>query len=692
MYKAVIDLKNKNALVALAYIKTNENPVDVFCTYTLYVLSKATECSLRVDEVHDKILDKFGLDLPIQMINLCSRILKRANKIENLPNGAGLHLLDNGFDSISIDNAFIKLHEQETKVLESMAAYLHSNFNLTWDLEYAKNCLSVFLDEQGNAASMFLDDKILESNKLSPSWYVGKYIYYLQQQSDCIEKQYLLDIINGMMIYQGVYYTDNFDQNRNQKFKGTHFYLDTKLLLRYMGYSFPAFVQATRELVELLTKEYEGKVMVFEQTISEVSNALSTAGTEFKKKKIISNFELRGYVSLNPSGAELLEEKAEAISAIMDGSIFGRCEIKDWANEKYHRYYIDEDALQKHIQSERPLWRSGTIHNDVEVVKQINILRKSDYSVRYGGKNKLPVFVTTNTGLVYSVKSYAEKRCEESSETLWNPHALPVISDNMLLFRLWVPVAKKYSKLPSITLARYAYAAQNIESNFFEKIKEKANAYQTETHIDFICVSDARRRKLEDIIVKNTEGDSDLLTEEVYATSVDELVALENSNLRGELDQAQEDILANKKIIEQQNIELVGLTAKPFVGKMGIYRLLLFIAEFWWIELAVLISIPSIILDVYFIDANVWMVSFVPVIVEVIGKFLETQSNNRIVLDWLVKPVIKKSADVYSKKIINTISEKDDDFKKEVLQKYYNDTKSFAKYSNYLPPIDSFIQ
>jgi hypothetical protein len=262
MYKAVIDLKNKNALVALAYIKTNENPVDVFCTYTLYVLSKATGHSLRIDEVRDKILDKFGLDLPIQMINLCARILKRTNKIENLPNGAGLHLIDEDFDVTSIDNAFTKLHGQETIVLESMVDYLRHKFNLIWDLEYSKNCLSVFLDEQGNAASMFLDEKISESNKLSPSWYVGKYISHLQQQSDSVEKEYLIDIINGMMIYQGVYYTDNFDQNKKQKFKGTHFYLDTKLLLRYMGYSFPAYVQAARELVELLTKEYEGKVMV----------------------------------------------------------------------------------------------------------------------------------------------------------------------------------------------------------------------------------------------------------------------------------------------------------------------------------------------------------------------------------------------------------------------------------------------
>ena len=81
MYKVVINLKNKNALIALAYIKTNENPVVVFCNYILYVLSKSSTRSMRIDELHDSVFEEFGLDLPIQMINICVRILKKEKSV-----------------------------------------------------------------------------------------------------------------------------------------------------------------------------------------------------------------------------------------------------------------------------------------------------------------------------------------------------------------------------------------------------------------------------------------------------------------------------------------------------------------------------------------------------------------------------------------------------------------------------------
>ena len=145
-------------------------------------------------------------------------------------------------------------------------------------------------------------------------------------------------------------------------------------------------------------------------------------------------------------------------------------------------------------------------------------------------------------------------------------------------------------------------------------------------------------------------------------------------------------------IIEQQNIELVGLTAKPFIGKMGLYRLFLFFAEFWWIEFALFLSIIAHILNVYLTDINIWIVSVVPIIVEVIGKILEMQANNRKILDWLVKPVVKKAAIVNAGKIISSMNEKEAEFKLQVLQKYFNDTERFKKYSDYLPPLDSFIQ
>ena len=61
-------MKNPNTLVSLAYIKTNKNPLHVFCNYVLYVLITAPNQSLRMDEIRDKLYSEFGLNMPLQMI------------------------------------------------------------------------------------------------------------------------------------------------------------------------------------------------------------------------------------------------------------------------------------------------------------------------------------------------------------------------------------------------------------------------------------------------------------------------------------------------------------------------------------------------------------------------------------------------------------------------------------------------
>ena len=82
-------MQNPNTLVSLAYIKTNSNPLSVFCNYVLYLLLTAPDQSLRSDELKQKLADRFGLNMPQQMINNCIRILKRGGDVIQLPAGAG---------------------------------------------------------------------------------------------------------------------------------------------------------------------------------------------------------------------------------------------------------------------------------------------------------------------------------------------------------------------------------------------------------------------------------------------------------------------------------------------------------------------------------------------------------------------------------------------------------------------------
>ena len=66
-------MKNKNVLVALAYIKESSNPLDVFCNYIIICLNKGKDYRMRHDEVAEAIRSEFGLSMPHHMIKMCCR-------------------------------------------------------------------------------------------------------------------------------------------------------------------------------------------------------------------------------------------------------------------------------------------------------------------------------------------------------------------------------------------------------------------------------------------------------------------------------------------------------------------------------------------------------------------------------------------------------------------------------------------
>lgn len=190
MFRVIMDMRNPNALVSLAYIKTNSNPLSVFCNYILYLLVTAPDQSLRSDELKLKLKDCFGLDMPQQMINNCIHILRKKNDVVLLPAGAGYSIGTTNFNADTFEKNLLRLQEQEIAVLQSIVAFVYDTYKINWSVDDAKNYLSAFLDEEGNGARLFLYESAqTDIKKVSPSWYIARYVSNMQQKEDGIEKK-----------------------------------------------------------------------------------------------------------------------------------------------------------------------------------------------------------------------------------------------------------------------------------------------------------------------------------------------------------------------------------------------------------------------------------------------------------------------------------------------------------------------
>ena len=72
MLMVVINLKNPNALIAMAFVSRNaDNPYSVFCEYIKYCIFANTANVMSITDIRTAVSEEFGLYLPYNIIAKC---------------------------------------------------------------------------------------------------------------------------------------------------------------------------------------------------------------------------------------------------------------------------------------------------------------------------------------------------------------------------------------------------------------------------------------------------------------------------------------------------------------------------------------------------------------------------------------------------------------------------------------------
>lgn len=684
LFRVIIDMSNSNSLIALAYIKESDNPLSVFCNYILYCLNMSQSNSLRHDVLSEKISSEFGLRLSTQMLKVCLRILQNQNSIKILPHGAGYCLKETHFNVTEFERKRDAFRLKE-KVLVEQLVDCANNFKCKWTYDEARQHLSDFLIIRQNAARLFSDgivESVEKENYITPQWYVSKYISSLLKEHN-ENTDYLLDIVSGLMVYIGVYQTQDYQQEKDQKFKGTDFYIDTKLLLRAMGYSWQLEVDAARELLQLIVNDYGGNICVFEHTIGEIEAALLNAAESLKHGEQIFDHELRVFASLNKCNAFDFElyynEVRNTISETLKYHIQPPVQ---WDDTSIHKYNLDWNALIEYLKAKHPMWKKRAIENDVNSINYINILRKGDYSIRFGGKNKLPVFITSNTSLVWDTHQYIfENGDVEKGTTMWNVCALPLISDNMIMCRLWLPKAKSLIAVPALTLARNAFAAQQSDTSFYERLRATAQEIKTKHNVDVINLSEIRKNRLEEIIIKKVSGNIEDVTPSIVAKSIDELISFETMDLKNEAEFLRLKNEQSVLVIQNQKQQIIQSASLRFKDKIGKKRFWILAAESWWIINIVVFSFITIILAQVKGNSSISMYVYNTAFIG--AKLLEKLLNRPIISGFFLRKAVTYVWGKYSTHVKSSLVGTEKELEEEILQLSLIDTPLFSKYQKY---------
>ncbi len=686
MFREYIDVNNNNSFIALSFIRETENPYELFCKYIEYCLSKEKHYALTYDKLLLSFKNNSGLNIPNYIFSHCLKIMFSTKSIIKTNNDTLYKLVKKNININEFEARKKILATQNLNLINNLIEYIFDEFSQKWDYNKAQNRLANFLSSGDNAYSIFINSDILSSyDKHSDEWIIQSYVKSLQNKKNCYY-DYLIEVINGLTIYVGTLYSDPNETTFN--IADTDFYLDTKLVLRYLGYTTEIYNQSIKQLVDIIRKIYGGNICVFEHTISEVGSALYNAHISLKNNQDIYDDELRFYQKLNNIDSDYLRVCSESVQYELEQNNIRIQTRIQWEDNSCWINSINEDLLFNEIKQHRKIYKKTSIDNDVNAMNQINMLRNGDYSVHFGGDNKLPIFVTSNTLLVKNVKDFILKDIEEDSTSNWKIGKMPIISDTALMCKLWANSIEKNATIPELLFSKNAYSILAFDDTFFSNLKRRSAQLKEKYKFKVLNLSNERLEKIEKLIIKNNNGNiEDLSDEDLYFTieesyKVDRMALEGTVQLQNKLIEEKNNIITSKnEVITMKDNQLIKAYSQKYINKLGFGILLIWFGKYWWaVSTAIFALIGYFGFPKFNITSNIHffiktIFASIPILIiiilEIIKKFMEKKEN--FVEEWC----LKKACNNYKNRIKNKLSSEEKVFEQEILDYCIKKTKYF---------------
>ena len=547
-FTVVIDMKNPNALIAMAQVAQNaNNPYEAFCEYIKYCVFSNVSSIMTLSEIRTAVGKEFGLYIPHNVLMKCLSYIQDEGVIT-----FDIHQIKRigSFDTEAFDRDRETYRATESAIIQALMQYA-SKYSREWTIEHTRELLIKALDRNGLAYDIFLhegsstngahqptinecemaemlpDDEEIELDDIATQplftdeYFVGKFIEETLA-GDTVQKDYLMKICEGLMLCVGTYQLPSTDTNgRAPQINGTKFFFDTKLLLRFLGCASEAAVSAAAELVALI-QNAGGRIYYYPQTLQEMERAFENAAKSLSYGYPPADDEMRLYAIRIQNNPAIITAKKSSLTSELANANIHLAPHETFTDNERIRFGFDQGDLQQYMRSNLP-WDPQVIDNDALAIWETHMRRQGNYSEYCGTGVQLPVFVTTNSRLIGIALKFREDRSGTTALYGWKQNRLPVITDIRLTCRLWSP-ADHGERMSLLYLTANAVAAKRPTKRYLSSIREFAIQLGKQApEYSEICLPAYFDDVVTDTILKHTMGEEEKLDINSFATSIAEL-------------------------------------------------------------------------------------------------------------------------------------------------------------------------
>lgn len=458
-----IDIMNRNTIISLAMLyalwqSNQQDLLDLIRPFVLYSVGNTTKVGdeIKVTQVCNYMETEFGYK-SIQKA-VVDRILSRETSSKFSKNNHRIERRNKRFvllkslgdliDDFSTKRTTCKGHSDLvtnalTRFLNENRAYSRTNYT---QVESERFLLS-FFERQGGSIVLSVDDlRQLKSQSNEIDFFIARFILTEYEHKSALF-DYLVELVKGYFVTTALYLQAENPNATTASFSDVTFFLDTRLLLAYLGYKTEEENNSVQKMVKSLKKN-GAKLACFSYNIDEVNSILEAYKlSTVSKFKRPSTFTLEYFDAHRYSYTYVDSNQRTFMRQLCDAGIDT---IPPSNLSISSAGLLDDKRITEILLSIKSNYNQSALPDDLTAINAVSRMRKG-LKYPYIEKCKA-VFVTSNSILVSAVKEYIK----ESSADVGFPLA---ITGEDLCVMAWLKDFEQSNTLPQMRLLENVLAA-----------------------------------------------------------------------------------------------------------------------------------------------------------------------------------------------------------------------------------------
>ena len=524
-----IDIMNRNTILSLAMIyalwqSKRQDLLDLIKPFVLFSVGNTTSIgtNIDIDGVCRYLESEFGYKSfqPAVVKKVLSRECSASNIAADrrIVRKNNEYVLEKSYseliDKFSEKRISCKTHSDA--VTSALAEYLNEN-NVyrrnNFSQQDAEVILLSFFERRGTTILLSVDDLSQQLAKNDESdYFVGKFILS-QHENKTVLMDYLVELVKGYFVTTALYLqAENTDVTRSS-FSNVTFFLDTPILLAYLGYKTQSENNSVQEMVTSLKKN-GAKIACFSYNEDEIGNILEAYKQSTIWKTNNSPYTLEYFDSLGQSSAPVEAAERHFRGKLESDDIISF--FPDRILEQYNLSHrtdgiLDDSRIHEIVSKIKPSYKFEGFSDDMTAINTVSRLREGK-KLPYIEKCKA-VFVTANTVLRSAIREY----CKEKTINYGFPI---VISGDDLCVLAWLKDFESDNHLPQMRLLENVMAAitpsRELMDAYFTNLSNlKLQGKIDDDEISLLRVDHYAQKELMELTGGNSDNVTDAVIEKI---------------------------------------------------------------------------------------------------------------------------------------------------------------------------------